>query len=263
MSSQKRAGSNLYRLDKWVRRLGSAQVAQTQNLPLRRDMATLLTYVRDNRVIGTQSTGNLKLKDVRQVTARFVHPPKLDHTIGDRIYKLRTEDDVWPLYFLHTLAQVGELLDGGPSRRWRLMPNGAKFLVAIPPVQVWLMLVIWWKQVNWLIAYPFRGMGKSLPPDIEQITLARLLSLPANTHIPFETFADELIQETGLTWTAPSMTYARTSLHWAVQRMVIDILADFGVVEREYQDKPLGKGTTRELTAFRITSFGKGLLKAL
>jgi hypothetical protein len=41
--------------------------------------------------------------------------------------------------------------------------------------------------------------------------------------------------------------------------MVISILADFEVVEPEYQDKPLGRSTFRELVAFRITTFGKRL----
>jgi hypothetical protein len=40
-------------------------------------------------------------------------------------------------------------------------------------------------------------------------------------------------------------------------------LTDFRVVEPEYQDKPLGKGTTRALVSFQITSFGKGLLESL
>jgi hypothetical protein len=76
-------------------------------------------------------------------------------------------------------------------------------------------------------------------------------------------FADKLIQETGLKWTAPDVTHARILLHGAVQRMVISILADLGVVEPEYQEKPLGRGTIPELVAFRITSFGKGLLESL
>jgi hypothetical protein len=53
------------------------------------------------------------------------------------------------------------------------------------------------------------------------------------------------------------------SLHGAVRRMVIGILAGFGAVESEYQDKPLGRGTTRELVAFRVTPFGQGLLESL
>ena len=211
---------------------------QAEDLPLRRDMVALLTYLRDNRVTGTQSTGNLTLKAVREVTARFVHPPELDTTIGDRTYRLRTEYDVWPLYFLHTLAEVGGLLAGGPSRRWRLTSEGARFLSASPAVQVWVLLIFWWKYVNWLIAYPFGRMDEDLPLRFEEITLAHLLSLPVDTRIDFEPFADELIQETGLAWTGPDVTDARRVLRTAISRMVVDILADFGALEREYQDEP-------------------------
>jgi hypothetical protein len=233
------------------------------DLPLRQDMVTLITYVRDNRVTGTQNTGNLPLKAVREVTARFVHPPALETTVGDHTFRVRSEYDVWPLYFLHTLADVGGLLVGGRARRWRFTPEGAHFLVTSPPFQVWILFTVWWERVNWLIAYPFGGMGESLPPRFEEITLAHLLSLSVDTRIPFEPFADRLIQETRLTWTAPSMTYARMLLHGAVRRMVIEILADFGAVEPEYEEKPLGRGTTRELIAFRVTPFGQGLLESL
>ena len=142
----KAAAAAARRLTDWMRQLKDNQVAQAEALPLRRDMVALLTYVRDNRVTGTQSTGNLPLKAVREVTARFVHPPQLETTIGDHTRRLRSEDDVWPLSFLHTLAHVGGLLEGGPSRRWRLTPAGTKFLTASPPVQVWMKFTIWWEK---------------------------------------------------------------------------------------------------------------------
>lgn len=59
------------------------------------------------------------------------------------------------------------------------------------------------------------------------------------------------------------MTYAHESLRGAIRRMVIGILDDFGGVEAEYQEKPLGVGTIRDLVAFKVTSFGKGLLESL
>lgn len=248
---------------KWIRQAESKHVAQAEALPLRRDMVALLTYLHENRVKGTQSTGNLPLKAVREVTGRFVNPPELDRTIGDYTFRLRSEDGVWPLYFLHSLAYVGRLLVGGPAQPLVVTLDGARFLTASPLVQVWMLFVTWWEGVDWLIAYPFTGMGESLPPRFSETTLAHLLALPAETRIPFEPFADKLIRETGLKWTAPDMTYARESLHGAVERMVIGILANFEVVEPEYQDKPLGKGTIPELVAFKITSFGKGLLESL
>ncbi|MFQ5855753.1 MAG: plasmid pRiA4b ORF-3 family protein [Anaerolineae bacterium] len=252
-----------HRFVNWVQQDNGDHAAQAEALPLRRDMVTVLTYVRDQRVTGTQSTGNFPLKVVREVTAQFVDPPQLETTIGDRTYRLRSEDDVWPLSFLHTLASVGGLLEGGPARRWRLAPVGEKFLAAHPLVQVWILLAVWWKQVNWLIAYPFEGMGESLPPRFEEITLDHLLSSPVDTRIPFEPFADRLIENTGLTWTSRDTTYHRMFLHAAVQRMVIEVMADFEVVEPEYQDKPLGEGTISELVAFQITPFGKRLLESL
>ncbi len=238
-------------------------VRQAEALPLRRDMVTLLTYVRDNRIIGTQSTGNLPLKAVREVTARFVHPLKLEETIGDYTYRVRSEADVWPLYYLHILADVGGLVDAGPARRWRLKQQSEKFLAADPLPQVLYLLSTWWHRVNWLVAYPFGGMGESLPPLFPTLTLASLRSLPDKKRIDFEKFADQLIQITGLTWTAPDMSFARMSLHGAVKRMVLGVLEDFGVVALTYKDKPLGKGTIPELVAFQITPFGQRLLDAL
>jgi hypothetical protein len=39
--------------------------------------------------------------------------------------------------------------------------------------------------------------------------------------------------------------------------------SSFEVVEPAYQSRPLGKGTIPELIAFKMTSFGKGLLESL
>jgi hypothetical protein len=264
MSKRKRASrSGTRRVSEWLQQLTNSQIAQIEALPLRRDMVTLLNYLSDHRVVGTQSTGNFPLEAVREVTARFVNPPVLDMTIGDHTYKLRSEDNVWSLQFLHTLAYVGGLLDGAPSRQWRPTKIGVKFLSAIPPIQVWLMLATWWEQADWLMAYPFVGMGDNLPPHFQEITLSHLLSLPANRRIPFEPFADELIEKGGLTWTSQDKSCHQLLLHGAVHRMVISILEDFGAVEPKHQDKPLGKGTTKELVAFRVTALGRGLLESL
>jgi hypothetical protein len=252
------------RFSNWLDQHYRAKInSQAEALPLRRDMVTLLTFVRDNRVVGTQSTGNMPLKSVRKVTARFVNPPQLDHTIGDHTYKLRTEADVWPLYFLHILAEVSGLLEIAPARRWRLTPEAESFLTLDPLLQVSFLLTVWWYQVNWLVAYPFEGMGEELPYVFESVTLVQLRSLATETAISFEGFADGLIEKTGLTWTAPDSSAATMLLRSSIARMVIDILADFGAAKREYREEPLGKGTISHLDAFEITQFGKALLEAV
>lgn len=129
-------------------------------------MITLLTYLRENKVSGTQSTGNLPLKAVHEICAHFVNSPKLEETIGEHVYRVRSETDIWPLYFRHVLASVGELVTGGLGRRWKLSPLGERFLAAPAPLQVWLLCVTWWTQINWLIAFPLPGELGQLALDV-------------------------------------------------------------------------------------------------
>jgi hypothetical protein len=70
------------------------------------------------------------------------------------------------------------------------------------------LLETWWHHTNWLIAYPFEGMGERLPYDFTLTTLDRLIGLPVEKPIPFEDFADRLIQATGLKWAAADTTVA-------------------------------------------------------
>jgi hypothetical protein len=160
---------------------------QAAALPLRRDMVTLLSYVRDNTVIGTQSTGNLPLKAVREITARFVDPPKLEEQVGTYTFRVRSEADLWPLYYLHILADVGGLAKG----------------------------------------------------------------------------AAQLVAATGLRWPVPDADIARMVLHGMIRRMIFSILNDFGAVTLDFEEKPMGTGTIKELIKFRLTPFGKQLLNAL
>jgi len=238
-------------------------IHKARSLPLRRDVVTLLTYVRESRVVGTQGTGNMPLKSVREVTARFVDPPVLDTEIGNRVYRLRSEADVWPLYFLHILADVGGLLAAQRGKQWRLKRMGSNFLDMNELQQVVYLLSVWWYQVNWLVAYPLEGMGDRLPLHFNLMALMRLDVLPVGKAVRFETFADGLISDANLKWHSQNQDFAVLTLRSSIRSMVVKILQEFGVLETEYKEKPLGKSTTRELVAFKINRFGKELLESL
>jgi len=45
--------------------------------------------------------------------------------------------------------------------------------------------------------------------------------------------------------------------------MLLSILHDFAAVTLDFEEKPLGTGTIKELLKFRLTPFGKQLLNAL
>ena len=247
----------------WIEGLDEAEYSQLTELPLRRDTVTLLTYLRDHRITGTQSTGNLPLKAIRELTTDFVNPPSLEEKVGDRAYKIRSEYDVWPVHFMHAILETGGLLDGGPGRRIRLTPKGEQFLTSESAVQVWFILESWWFHTNWLIAFPMAGIGERLPYNFQVTTLDHLLYLPVEEPVSYERFADRLIQASGLKWTAPDMTYARDSLHRSIERMVINILKNFGATKRMDKDVLMGSYKTKQLHSFSVTKLGKGLLRAL
>ncbi len=49
----------------WIQNMTPEQNQVFKSLPLRRDILTFLDYLSQDRVVGTQSTGNLPLKAVR------------------------------------------------------------------------------------------------------------------------------------------------------------------------------------------------------
>ncbi len=247
----------------WPQALSDDQRVVAEDLTLRRDMVTLLTYLRDNRVTGTPATGNLPLKAVREICARFVDPPKLEEVIGDRVFRVRSETGVRPLYFVHVLASVAGLVTGGPGRRWRLTPPAERFLSAPAPLQVWLMFATWWTQVNWAIAWPYELGPGYLSAGFRQVVLQRLLAQPAGEMVSFEPFADRLIEDAGWVWPIPDQDSAHTILHGIVERVVITSLRAFGILAAEYRPHRTLGPDYQELTAFRIIPFGQGLLAAI
>ncbi len=259
----KEAAKIIPALDRWIKQFDQEQVHILETLSLRRDTISLLTYLRDHHVTGTPSTGNFPLKAVREIAGALTNPPTLDEIVGDHVYRLRSEDQVWPIYFLHALAVDGGLIFGGMKQRWQLTPEGDKFLTAIPPAQVWFLFAVWYAQSDWTIAYPFVGLGESLPGGFKQVTLSQILALPVGEWVPFKSFADELIRAGRLRWSSPDPTFHRTALHGAVKKMIIDILANFGILEMEFTQKTIDTYTFPELGAIRVTPFGRGLLETL
>lgn len=247
----------------WPQALPPDHQAVAENLALRRDMITLLTYLRDNKVTGTQSTGNLPLKAIHEICAQFVNPPKLEEAIGEHVYRVRSETKVRPLYFRHVLAFVGGLVTGALGRRWKLTPLGEHFLAAPAPLQVWLLFATWWTQTNWVIAAPFGYQDGYLLTGFTTLTLSHLLDLPVDAPTSFASFADRLIEAAGLVWPVEDQESARSTLRVIVKRIVVDPLVDFGTLAPKYEPRTTYGIEFKELSTFQPTPFGKGLLEAI
>ena len=167
------------------------------------------------------------------------------------------------MYFRHVLASVGGLITGGLGRRWKLIPLGELFLAEPAPLQVWLLLATWWTKINWAIASPFGFEDGYMPAGFSRLALKHLLDLPEGNLESFETFADRIVEDARLVWPIQDQDSGRRILRGIIERILIDPLVDFGILQADYEPhKTLGV-EFRELSAFRITPFGKGLLQAI
>jgi hypothetical protein len=253
----------LDRASSWLQTLPADQRAAAENLPLRRDMIALLTYLRDNKVTGTQSTGNLPLKAVHEICARFVNPPGLEEVIGDYVWRVRSEADVWPLYFRHVLASVAGLITGGPGRRWKLTHPGERFLAAPAALQVLHLCVTWWTHINWAVASPYEFEEGYMPAGFSRLTLKHLLVLPVGSGVSFEPFADRIIEDAQMIWPIQDQDSARQTLRAIIEHTVVNPMVDFGILQAEYEPHKTLGAEFRQLATFRATPFGRGLLEAI
>ena len=247
----------------WVKSLSPEQAGILESLPIRRDMLTLLDYLSKNRTVGTQSTGNLPLKAVHEICKNFIHPPILEETTNNHTYKVRSEDDVWPLLFVHILASQSGLVAGGPAKIWKVTSEGQLFSQFPPPVQVFSLLVHWCVQLDWRMAFPVSGLDKGFPVGFKEKTLACLRELPLGENVPHNAFADRLIAQSGLTWPSQNQTNAHSIMQSVIKRVVVDMMAIFGVLQCVYVTEISNGYKHEKLESIRLTPIGKELLDLL
>ncbi len=173
----------------WAQNLSGEQSEKLYTLPLRRDMLTFLDYLTQNRTIGTQSTGNLPLKAVREISQKFVGPLVLDQTINGHSLKLHSEDEVFPLQFLHLLAFQSDLVTGGNAKLWQVTSEGQLFPQLPPPLQVYFLVANWWAQADWTTLFLFQVWQMGFPhvssyPHCPACVNCRLVNLHHLNRLP-------------------------------------------------------------------------------
>jgi len=245
----------------WLRNLSMEELNLFDALPLRRNLLVFLDYLSKNRTVGTQSTGNLPLKAVTEISQKFVGgPPALEETLHKHTYKVRSEDDVWSLLFVHSLAVHSDLVTGGPSKTWKVTTQGELLPQLPPPIQILFLFSSWWIAMDWVIAFPVSGLADGLPPLFQSAALACLNELSTGENTPFEAFADRVIAQSGLTWPSKDQTNTHLIMQAVVKRLVVDIMEDFGILECEYLTESQNGYEHKELTHIRMTTNGKKLL---
>jgi hypothetical protein len=245
-------------------KLDAEQYALTEILPAREDMVVLLEYLRNHRVTGTQAA-NLPLKAAKEISAGFVDPPSWEVQISDReVQHIRSSADIWSIDFLMLLARVGNLISGGESRRFYLTPEGAVFLEAPPPLQVWFLFATWWMGSNWL--YVVSGLDEEedeLPAGFQEIVEAHLAALPVEKSFPYALFAEQLIAAVRLDQEEDSGGGLPNYLYDLLEDMIVLPLTDLGVISPTYENYMPGAFLTSRLVSITLTRLGSNMLQSI
>jgi hypothetical protein len=244
----------------WTRDATAEEKKFAEALPFRRDLVTLLNYLQDHRVKGTKATGNFPLKHIRAMTAKFVNPPELDQRIGERVYKLRTEDEVPDLVFIHSFANAAQLILGGEGLEWYLSFLGEQFLEHAPHEQVWYMVTNWFERLNWFYWHPWEDYDHLVDHyKFQSLIVDLLLSYQPNKKIAIKRLIEDLDKKFA-NWISFSNNFDPVSRKkYFLLGVVIEPMEKLGILDTESDKDPSNPGYFVE--DFRVTKFGTKILK--
>lgn len=249
-------------LSHWLTLLTSEDENLAQALPLRRDVVSLLTYLKEHKITGTQSTGNLPRKVVQEVAVKFVNPPVLKFKYGETTIEFKNEGDVWSIYFIHLLAYWADLIDGGRGQRWKLTPKGEKFLTSPVVEQFYTLFTGWWFRGDWLVTPMYIQVLDELPIGFSKNVLSLLMETPSSQSVKFTDFANRIIELVGWRWSPQDSDSILLDLHSTIESIVILPLEAFCVLSTE-RSKPKRRYANPELKSIRLADIGRKLLSTL
>jgi hypothetical protein len=218
---------------------------------LRIDMLALLNYIGDRELKLTQA-GNLTLKDVRAINELLVKPEKLDYELYGVMKKLRTEEEVYRIWFLRTLSQMGSLTK---IRRNKisLTKTAKEFLKKDPYDQLLQLFTVWLTKDHW-------GRELYWPEVVEPIMnkayqVAYYLSkMPVGMTVEYDIFEQGLLSSLRLGFATDDIEHAKLFSYIAIAQAILEPLELFGVVSLERDKDKYGHS---KVAAVSLTDLGR------
>lgn len=244
----------------WTKNITGDDLVYIKALPFRQDLVTMLKYLQNNKVKGTPALGNFPRKHIRAMTEGFINSPELDIKIGDRVFKLQTEDEVPDLVFMHTFANAIGLILGGENLNWDVSFLGEMFLEREPHQQVWFLTKFWLKWFDWYFCYQFDDILQMIDLHKFKIIVGKLfLNYQSNFPIDLEKIIMD-INKSDPNWIVFKHDGLRNGKKFFLLDVVIKPFEKLGLIEtqkRQYFDYEYFHMIEKVV----VTDFGKSLLK--
>jgi hypothetical protein len=201
----------------------------------------------------------LPRKAVVDITARLAKPFP-----SNAEYPIKTEDDVWPVYFAHMLANGAALINGGPGHLWRITRAGEIFLETPAVGQIWVLFITWWYRINWLAACHADISGDFYYEQFRNAVSSSLKKTHFGQVMPFEGFANNLVEESSWTWEDGKTEDKMRQTLAAIDDMVVEPLENLGILKAVRVDDPNFRSIGyRKIQSIALTEFGETLIQAV
>ncbi|MBW6473687.1 MAG: plasmid pRiA4b ORF-3 family protein [Anaerolineaceae bacterium] len=247
----------------WVKTLQKRDLEKIQSLPLLTNMRYLLSYLQENKVSGTSSTGNFSQKAVKDLVEKtgYSHP-LLNKDEFSRLFK--NENEVWAVYYIHLLAYWAELIDGGKGKLWKLTAKGENFLKIPPAEQLYTLFSGWWFHGYWLVTSLRFTQIQYLPPEFPRFIHTIITSTLASQSIDFTDFCKKVLKGLGFITKSDPDDYKIRLLCDDLEAIIIKPLESFGFIVCKKDEKILlSSMRSRELDSFQLSDFGREAFRAM
>jgi hypothetical protein len=250
-------------LKNWLKTLQKIDLEKIQSLPLLTNMRSLLTYLQDNKVSGTSSTGNFSQKAVKDLVEKIGYShPLLDKDEFSRMFK--NEDDVWAVYFIHLMAYWAELITGGKGKLWKLTPKGETFLESPPAEQLHHLFMGWWFRGNWLVTRNSYNRLEYLHYTFPRFIHKLLTSILASQSMDFVKFSKRILDAMGFYEDPVPENNQFQRLMDDIEETIIKPLEALGFIIGKREEKLLyGSIKSEMLVSFKLSDFGREALRTM
>ncbi|MCX6055589.1 MAG: plasmid pRiA4b ORF-3 family protein [Chloroflexi bacterium] len=249
-------------LSSWMDQNGPEDRESMHQLPLRRDAVSLVTYIKEHKVKGTNSTGNLSQKAVQDIAALLVTPPVMKYEFQTLTIEYKNEDDIQSIYDIHLFVYLADLIDGCRGRLWTTTDKGEKFLISSSEEQLFILFTAWWFKGNWS-DFRVRGQVKDgFEIRFLDIALNALLELSCEIPVNYSIFVKRILELSGVTLRAQDMESGFSQLENQFGMDIIDPLESFAVLSTERKEKR-HQFDFAKIETVRLTEMGKKILHSL
>jgi hypothetical protein len=233
-----------------------------QSLRLLGMMNAMLTYIRDNKVTGTKSKGNIPRKAVREIIEGSPYAKDLLSMIGGAPGNFRNVEEFPPFVYTYSLAVEADLITGGPGEQWHMTLDGEAFLNEDPRIQLGVMFLTWWYEINWLMATPLAALGSEMTDELRPLAYQSLIPLPVDQVVPFHKYAEPFLKDLNTSFEKNS-TIKEEVLSNFLGAVILVPLQGFGIIRIDVEVSQPDSAEFPIVKAVKLTPLGKEILSIL